>query len=205
MIRFSRLLILGLVVLAGSATMVLAIQLGSAQPNRDFQVAGEPWPPFVMEYKETAKGFGPNGSVGEQVTRLEYTDRRHFKLTILAHPGGEGFVGRSWTFDGDAVIIFRPPNSVVQGSSPGPEGGAVPDDWIVPGAAPVLAARPGARIIANGDGTATVIYEAVGKGQSERTEVRLRQVDGIPLSMIQVENGQVVRRAEATRLEIGKR
>jgi hypothetical protein len=150
-----------------------------------------------MEFTQTGP-FGPNGATGDQVMRLNYTDRTHFKLTVLAHPGGADVAGRSWTFDGDKVIIFRPPNSTTTGTSPGPDGGAVPDDWIIPGPAPVQATQQGAQITRNADGTATAVQTRGGT----RLTIRYRQADGIPLAMSEMEGSKVTRRAEVTRLEI---
>jgi hypothetical protein len=206
MLRPPRLLAIGLVALTGVGILALVAQNGSAQPSRDLNAPAEPWPPFVMEYRVTVHGAGPSGPfTGDQMTRLDYTDRRHFVITILDHPAGQNLVGRSWTIDGDRVIIFRPPNGTTIGTSPGPDGGAVPDDWIVPGAAPPLTSRPGVQVIAHGDGTATAMYTSADNGRTSRKEIRFRQVDGIPLGMVEWDNGQLIRRAEVTKLEFKAR
>ncbi len=60
----------------------------------------EPWSPFTMTWRETGAGLGPNGAPGTELFRLEYTDRRHFRSTLLENPSVPDAVGSTWTFDG---------------------------------------------------------------------------------------------------------
>ena len=98
--------LLTIAVASSVAAQVSTPQPGMAPPTQ--------WPAFTMVWLETAAGLGRNGAVGTQRLRLEYTDQRHFRITLLDHseePGAggqkQGIVGTTWTVDGTRSIYKR--------------------------------------------------------------------------------------------------
>lgn len=167
--------------------------------------AREPWPAFTMTWRETGAGLGPNGATGTQLFRLEYTDRRHFRTTLLENPSLPSAVGSTWTFDGRTSMFHdaRHGKDVVMPFTS--DELTVPDEWLAPGKIAFLLERPGSTSAPIGDGLATLRREeTLPNGKRERTEITYRLADGIPTRRIINVNGIEVSRKEAVDFRLGK-
>lgn len=172
----------------------------------------EPWPPFVMTYRETANGLGLNGAQGTQRFRLEYTDRRHFRTTLISNAAVPGAVGSTWTFAGtvstfhDAVHAHDMVNDLAK--VPAPNGGqpadglTVPADWLVPGNAPYLATQPGYSVSPQVGGQSVLVHAGTWSGHTVRQELTFRQADSIPVRNVEMVDGQVRRDVEVEQLQV---
>lgn len=166
--------------------------------------ADEPWPPFVMVYRDTARGYGPNGSMGTQVFRLDYRDSRHFRSVLLEHSAVPEAVGLTQTFDG-RQSTFADPRFGVRVTPYAPHERTVPADWLVPAQVPPLAQRPGATTVRLASGLALVTHEAIYGARRVRTEITYRELDGIPIQMVESTDGDETRRVEVVELRLGSR
>jgi hypothetical protein len=95
------LLALALLVLGAEAWSLLARQV--VPPNagmQDFQ-------PLVMVWRDAAN-YGINGTPGNQIFRLDYTDRCHQRLTLLEHSALPGIAGFYTQFDGPTKTTHYP-------------------------------------------------------------------------------------------------
>lgn len=189
----------------GAAAIVAAALLVTGPGLAGLRAApDEPWPPFVMVYRDTAKGYGLNGAVGTQVFRVEYSNRRNFRSVLLEHSAVPEAVGLTQTFDG-RQSTFADPRFGVRTTSYAPDQATVPADWLVPSRVPPLAHRPGAQVMPLGNGLGLVRHEAVYNGRTIRVELTYREADGIPTSVLHTANGEETRRVEVVELRLGSR
>lgn len=165
----------------------------------------EPWPAFVMTYRVTAPGFGLNGAVGTQRFRLEYTDRRHFRTTLIEDAALPGAVGSTWAFDGTASTFHDTRHGADQVAPYTSSQATVPADWIVPGRVQALTARPGYSALPTANGLAVLIHDDRASGHAFHSELTYRQTDGIPTRLTETVDGQVKRTAEVEQLQLTPR
>jgi hypothetical protein len=158
----------------------------------------EPWPPFVMVYRESYP-------FGEDIYRLTYLARRRWCTDRLST---------------DAPYVLpdgtRVPRPYVGGIScgersvaNGPERSVgFQTEWLVPAPTPPLARAPGAVITTLGEGLATITVvgenpPSLVPGKLMRQETTYRVVDGIPIRYIMSVDEKVTMRAEVLALRIG--
>jgi hypothetical protein len=164
--------------------------------------SAEPWPPFVMVYRETSKGLGKNGAVGTALVRLEYTDRHHFRTIVLEEPNSPGAVGSTSTYDGRTTVNHRPGYSPDQITSWGTGDPTVPAKWLVPGEIEWLVKSGGYRVTSLGNGMAVASKDQFIGGHQLREERTYREADGIPTKFVGTVDGQEVERFEVVDLQI---
>lgn len=202
MIAIRRRLLPAFLVLATMAGVTLTTTHGSAASANQ---AVEPWPAFTMVWRDTGVGLGLNGASGTQLFRLEYTDRRHFRTTLLEHSAMPGVVGSTWEFNGSASI-FRDARIGREHRTPyGPDELTVPDQWLVPGGIDYLLTRPAYTRTTIGDGLAVLRNEQTfpdGKVRAE--EITFRLVDKIPTRRVTSIDGVEVSRKEVVEFRLGK-
>jgi hypothetical protein len=148
--------------------------------------------------------------MGTQRLRLEYTDRRHWRLTEIEHGALPSAAGSSWTFAGDRVIVHNAVRGVDSVTPYGPTEETVPTNWLVPGKTFWMAQRPTYKVtkIANGlavlghDELITTAPSAPGTPPitvAPRTfheEITYREADGIPTGLVETLDGVVIRRID---------
>lgn len=205
-LHIHRCLLSTLLVLATMAGVALTATHGSAASSNQ---AVEPWPAFTMVWRDTGLGLGLNDATGTQLFRLEYTDRRHFRTTLLEHSAMPGVVGSTWEFtwefDGSASIFRDARSGKDHVTLYGPDELTVPDQWLVPGGIDYLLTRPGAIQTTIGDGSAVLRNAQTfpdGKVRSE--EITFRLIDKIPTSRVTNVDGVEVSRKEVVEFRLGK-
>lgn len=190
-----------IVALIGAATIGLVIARGWTAASAQ---ATEPWPSFTMTWRETANGLGLNGAKGTQLFRLEYTDRRHFRTTLLENPTVPDAVGSTWTVGGDRSVFDNVRHKVRTATNFKPDEYSVPSEWLVPGGIDFMLTRPAYSQVALGDGLIMLRNEQTfpdGKVRSE--EITFRLVDKIPTRRVTSVNGVEVSRKEVVEFTLG--
>jgi hypothetical protein len=188
-------------------TVVVAAAVSGVVAQSRRGVAGqetEPWPPFTMVWRETARGLGFNGAMGTQVLRLEYTDRHHFKVTLLENPQLPEVAGSTWVFDGSAssVTDARIGKPVVTSFQAGER--TVPSEWLVPGKVPYLLMQGGHVVTPAGDGLAVLVQEeSLPDGKRVREELTYRLAEAIPMRQVITVDGVEVSRREVIDFKLG--
>lgn len=188
-----------------TAALVVAVAIAAVTGGWAAAQVAEPWPSFVMTWRETGVGLGPNGAPGTQLFRLEYTNRRQFRTTLLENPSVPSAVGSTWTFDGRASTFrdARHGKEVVQPFNP--DEFTVPDEWLAPGKIAFLLEQPGTRPLPGVNGLAALQREEVlPNGKRVREEVTYRPTDGIPTRRIISVDGVEVSRKEMVDFRLGK-
>jgi hypothetical protein len=153
----------------------------------------EPWPAFVMVYRETAYGLGLNGAPGTQRFRLEYTDRHHFRTTLISNSALPSAVGSTWTFAGHMSTVHDAVHAYDQVNTFGADGVTVPAEWLVPGRIQELSTRPGYTVREAGNGQSVLAHTDTYSGHSDRQELTFRPADGIPTHVVDTVDGEVRR------------
>jgi len=199
------LLTLALLVLGAEVWSLLARQMNPSP------AAAQDFPPLVMVWRDTAN-YGPNGTPGSQIFRLDYTDRCHQRLTLLEHSGWSGIVNIYTQLDGRTRITHTP------GRAPDVIGTVEPNDcWppdrylLVPIAFdnPLeLAKRPGWVQKPAGDGLLLLSYDdtipiADRGGGTEHIEITYQPTNGLPLHVVHVVNGREAQRRDIIELHGG--
>lgn len=168
--------------------------------------AAEPWPAFTMTWRETGVGLGLNGVRGTQLLRLEYIDRRHYRLTLLENPAVPDAVGSTSAINGNVATSYnaRFGRSTTQVLSDKPNEFAAPADWLIPGKINDLRGRPGYISVPLGNGQAMLRHEETAPdGKVRRQEITYRLVDGIPLGRTSSINGVEVSRIQVVDFKLG--
>ncbi len=162
------------------------------------------WPPFVMVYRETGPGFGPNGAIGSQVSRLEYRGPSHFRVTILEHSGLPDVVGSVAAVEGNIGIVHDPTKAEDRMGTypPGEEPRGI-GRWLVPGATQAYAQHPEWTTRPLGNGLIALEHQHMRSGRLEQTTVHYRAADGIPVLVAERVDGVEVERLEVLDLQIG--
>ncbi len=178
----------------------------------------EPWPPFVMVVDDTEDGYGWNGAPATQRFRVEYTDRRHFTVTLISNPTLPGVVGSGGSFNGDKSVSYDALHRETRTTFYGPAEYTVPFEWLVPGSTTFFQ-RPnsGWRSMSLGNGQRTVTRDmeipvnigppgapptSVKKVMSRR-EITFRETDSIPTQVIDMSDGRVVKTVKVVELRTG--
>lgn len=213
-VRFSRLL--AALIIVGSLVIlaILCPALSPAQALADvLESAGEPWPPFVMVFKEPTGGSGAGGSVDSfQVTRLDYKDRQHWRTVILEHSAFPRTAWMTITLEGNLLSFHNsdvsPPWQDSSRVVPREERMYVPPfgslRWVPPSPIELQLGKPGYAIKRVGDGLAVLRHTALCSGYLVRTETTFRLDDGIPLRRVRFINGVPTTQFEVLELQIGK-
>lgn len=200
MVRRGRRHLAALAVVAATTLAVAVARIGEGASAQ----AGEPWPSFTMTWRETANGLGWNGAKGTQVFRLEYTDRRHFRVALLENPALPGVVGATWTFDGRNSTFHDPRRDKDEVWTYGPDEFTVPDEWLVPGRIAVLLTRPGYTSVTLGNGLGLLRHEeTLPNGKVSREEISYRLADQIPAGRVITVDGVEVSREEVVAFRLG--
>lgn len=193
------LLVAGLIAFA----LLLASAAAVAGQQAFSSVAREPWPSFVMVYRDTAVVGGTGKSV-TQTFRLEYRDQMHFKSTLIFHSDTPEAIGYTQTLDGVVSDTKDPRVPTSQSRSYTSGEATVPADWLVPRSTPSLLLRPGARAIQIDALTAVATHRMVADGRDTEEEVVYRVSDGIPTSYTVRVDGRVVRQVQVLELTTSK-
>jgi hypothetical protein len=190
------------VALAIVAVLTVAVAAARTGGGAAAQV-GEPWPAFTMTWRETANNLGWNGTQGTQVFRLEYTDRRHWRVTMLENPALPGAVGATWTFDGRTSTFHDPRRDTDEVHPYGPDEVTVPSAWLVPGRVAALLTRPGYSSMSVGKGLGLLWHEeTLPDGKVSREETTYRLADLIPTGRVITVDGVEVSREEVTDFQL---
>lgn len=172
----------------------------------DADAAPEPWPAFTMIYREDADGLGINGARGYQRIRVEYTNRRSFKATVLEHSAAPEVVGSTVVYDGQTSTHYNANLNQTHVTRVAPNENLVVGPWLVPGVEPALARRPGASAPRPvGEGRLAIGREWSEGGQRFREEVTYRASDGIPTLFIESVDAKETRRIQVEDFRIGAR
>jgi hypothetical protein len=159
-----------------------------------------------MVYRETRNRLGAKGLPDTQLIRLEYTDRRHWRDTILENPNVPEAVG-SWSeLNGLTSKAFDAKlKRDTEGTYAPDEPINAPADWLVPGKPQFLAGRPEwVRLPAPGPGLATLRSETtLPDGRRVAEEVAYRVDNGISTRRIESVSGAEVERKEAVEFRLG--
>jgi hypothetical protein len=185
-----------LAVVALIALMLLSGGRGQAQTP-------EPWPSFVMVYRDTVGSALAADPPTTQTFRLVYTDRRNFVSTVLAHSKLPSGIGYTQTVSATRSSVVDPRFGTVQSAAIGPdEPRTVPSDWLVPAKSPSISAIPDATSVIGLDGlTTTTLVQSAG-GRRIVEQLVYRTADGIPVRFIQSVNGIETRHTEVLELTI---
>lgn len=183
-------------ILAIAFGVLATSQLVTAVPRPN--PISEPWPSFMMIYRETRSGF--QGPI-VQTFRLDYQNARDFSSTLIAHSHEPRAVGYTNSFKGN-VSTTTDPRLGTRSEDYGPYERTVPSDWLAPASTPSIVHRPGAQIMRAADGIVTARLASIVDGLSTILEVRYREVDGIPLLVTEQVNGKEVRRLEVLELQV---
>ncbi len=147
-------------VILGAAVFGIFLISGSAAVAI-LQPAGEDFSPFTMQITEwkAAMASTPEGVIiaGTRVTRLEWTNSRNWKTTLLRHSADSRYEGSthqvtdqgSSSFDG----LTRHAFGWLFGNEQGRE---VPSRWLIPGLVDVLSSRGFSRTENVANGTVTL-------------------------------------------------
>lgn len=152
--------------------------------------------------------LGKNGAPGTQVFRLEYTDRRHWRLTLLENPNVPEAVGSVDELDGNRLVGYDAKLKERRVSELPAEEAVLysPDRWLTPGRVRALERRPEWTATSGEQGRATLRRDVTAPdGRREREEITFRPVDGIPVRHVETNNGVEIRRLEVTELQVGRR
>src|SRR4051794_37167368 len=97
----SRVLVVGMVGAVVAVALVISLALWPPQVVAAVKPAVEPFPSFVMVYRQPTNATGPNGPLeGFQTTRVEYLNRHHWRVVHFDHWSGSDIPGRTTSFDG---------------------------------------------------------------------------------------------------------
>ncbi len=92
----------------------------------------EPWPTFVMVYEELSYPNGPHGVKETDVWRLEYNNRRSWRLYLEESTREPRMTGLRESFEG--TMYTSGPGALAAGVSREiTDGYAIPADWLAPG------------------------------------------------------------------------
>jgi hypothetical protein len=164
----------------------------------------EPWPAFTMTWRETANNLGWNGTKGTQAFRLEYTDRHHFRVTMIENSALPQAIGATWAFDGTTSTFHDPRRDKDEVHPYGPDEATVPSEWLVPGRTAFLLTQPGYVAAPVGNGLGLLRYdETLPSGKVSHEETTYRLADLIPVSRVITVNGVEVRREEVIEFRLG--
>ncbi len=201
-------LALGAVLLVTGLTLAVAATNGAASPVIP---ATESWPPFVLVYQDTQTDRA-TGASGITRFQLEYTDRRHWRATLIDNPERPDTVGSTWVFDGDTMSSYDTHFNRQRVTTYGPDQQLIMDEWLGPDRIPMLTKKPNARgVQALGNGLAvltqaeTYLHPDTNKAVQWRREITYRVGDELPTRMVETVDGVEVRRWEALELRVGSR
>ena len=91
----------------------------------------EPWPPLVLEYRQQWYPEGPDGPLADETYRLEYQNKRSWRLELLSSSYRPDAVGEWSSYDGETFRTYSPVTGLLDEI---PNGGwVVPNDGLVPG------------------------------------------------------------------------
>jgi hypothetical protein len=165
----------------------------------------QPWPPFVMVYRETSTDLA-TGQPFMQVLRLEYRNRHHFTTTLLEHLTAPFLVGSRWTTDGNTSIEqvshMGPPRVGTFPPGQVPQG---PTGWRSPGLLQDVLSQnpPGFSVTSIGDGLANITRVIERDGEQAVRIITVRESEGIPVRFVRFSNGVEIERFEVIDLQIG--
>ncbi len=162
-----------------------------------------PWPPFTMTYRDTRRGVGVGGVDETRVYRVDYTDRRHFRVTLLENQTMPRAVGFTTIVDGHRVLTHDPAGQDTVSEVTTDTYQPAPADWLVPGAISQMLAQRGYELRLLGDGLATLVHDV--PMARHREEITFRQDAQIPLRMVETTDGIEVRRVEVLSLMVNGR
>lgn len=204
--RLTRRLGLAIGLFSGLALALAVVAVSFGVLSRPAQAidpgVGEPWPAFVMVYRDAAR-VEPSGRMVTQVFRLEYSDARHFRTTLLQHSDDPSVVGYTQVFDGTVSTTHDPRLGSVASRTYRPDEWTVPADWLVPRKTPALQLRPDALLNA-GPSTATVTAKYMQGAHAIIEEITYRIADGIPTLYVIRVDGSETRRTEVLELTVGR-
>ena len=202
-LRLSRQCVITVVGIAVALLALVAATLyGYGRASVSAQSA-ESWPAFTMTWRETGNGLGLNGARGTQLFRLEYTDRRHFRTTLLENPTVPDAVGSTWIFDGQKSTFHDARHQRDQVTTYKPDELTVPAEWLAPGQIAYLLKRPGYTMTPLANGLAMLTHEeTTPAGQTFREETTYRMADGIPTLRVTTVNGVEVDRKEVVEFHL---
>ncbi|HEY7061584.1 MAG TPA: hypothetical protein VII06_08900 [Chloroflexota bacterium] len=204
----------GAIVLVGglAALALLGHALSPGRALAALAAAGEPWPPFVMVYREPVGATGTNGPPPSfQKTRVEYRDRQHWRIIQLKQARTGDVEGTTYTFNTDTLTIHEPS---MASSGPDRSGVYPPGQaptrppwglprWVAPTLVELQVGKPGHVIKRLGDGLAVLRRTGLCVGYLVRTETTFRMDDGIPLRQVRTVNGVPTTTYEVLELATG--
>lgn len=176
--------------------LLVGSQLVAAGPRPN--PSTEPWPSFVMVYRETR--HGPQGPV-TQLFRVDYKNARDFSSTLLAHSSVPEAVGYTNTFRNN-VSTTTDPRFGTRSETYGPDERTVPADWLVPASRPSITYRAGVQVTRLPAGLAVAREISSAGGRRVVLEITYREADGIPTLLVEQVEGTDVRRVEVLELSL---
>lgn len=135
--------LVGLLLLLGT---IVALWFGRSSTVQSASI--EPWPSFMMVYRDWAGNRGPNNSPGFVVVRLTYKNSRDWQTEILEDSVAPDMAGTRGGFSGNTASGFN--NRFKQSSSEQYPADALlaPADWLIPGRIARFRQVPGAAVSA---------------------------------------------------------
>ena len=206
------LFVVGLILVAGilivTGQLVSAIPINNGSENH--------WPSFEMTYK--VESLGENGGFYSQVVRLVYENEHQWKTELLAHDLASDMVGYWAEYNGKEMIAYDPRIGSLSKNTDVPTDGVyVPDQWLRPNYIPGLIGQEGV-VVQSGpiEGVNNLVLTEYspcpdipslvpckpGSNRILETRIEYRSTDFIPLSIINMVDGTVVRRISITTLVV---
>ncbi len=107
-----------------------ALGLGRAPGAQTASI--EPWPAFVMVYRDWGATWGPNGTPGYVVSRLTYRSSRDWESEVLEDSVAPDAAGTRGVFRGTTATGFNARFQHVSSEVYPADALAAPSDWLVP-------------------------------------------------------------------------